>query len=116
LQSEEATDFQEPETIWKYGEDADVEDNKSVSTWDLIRWILQIARGMEYLTSKKVRPIKLVTPAIITESCPGPSWRFGRPQRPFGRLRNRQNRRFWNVQKTVRLQLRDKRTGKNKLK
>ncbi|EFX73293.1 hypothetical protein DAPPUDRAFT_325477 [Daphnia pulex] len=54
LQSEEAIDFQEPETIWKYGEDANVEDNKSVSTWDLIRWTLQIARGMEYLTSKKV--------------------------------------------------------------
>ncbi len=52
MQTDEGIDLQEPETIWKYGEDADVEDNKSVAKWDLIRWILQIARGMEYLSRK----------------------------------------------------------------
>jgi Ser/Thr protein kinase RdoA (MazF antagonist) len=29
-----------------------------LSTWDLVRWTLQIARGMEFLCSKKVCAIK----------------------------------------------------------
>ena len=46
--------IQEPETFWKYGEDPDATSHPTISTRDLISWSFQIARGMDYLTTKKV--------------------------------------------------------------
>ena len=47
-------DPQEPKSFWHYQQDLDAALNRSVSTRDLISWSFQIARGMDYLASKKV--------------------------------------------------------------
>jgi hypothetical protein len=47
-------DPQEPKSFWHYQQDPDATLIRSVSTRDLISWSFQIARGMDYLASKKV--------------------------------------------------------------
>ena len=47
-------DPQEPQSFWQYQQDPDATLIRSVSTRDLISWSFQIARGMDYLASKKV--------------------------------------------------------------
>ncbi|KAK4010925.1 hypothetical protein OUZ56_020047 [Daphnia magna] len=47
-------DPQEPKSFWHYQEDSDATLIRSVTTRDLISWSFQIARGMDYLASKKV--------------------------------------------------------------
>lgn len=47
-----------PEPFWKCGEDPDSTLNFTISTRDLISWAFQIARGMEYLASKRVLPLQ----------------------------------------------------------
>ncbi|KAK4010542.1 vascular endothelial growth factor receptor 1 [Daphnia magna] len=49
------SDTEAPEW-WNYGhqQERDTSQNKTISTRDLISWSFQIARGMEYLASKKV--------------------------------------------------------------
>ena len=40
--------------IWNYQADDEEENKNSISTRDLIYWSVQIARGMDYLVSRKV--------------------------------------------------------------
>ncbi|KAI9559290.1 hypothetical protein GHT06_016079 [Daphnia sinensis] len=42
------------ESFWQYQQDPDVTLNRPISTRDLISWSYQIARGMDYLASRKV--------------------------------------------------------------
>ncbi|EFX72926.1 hypothetical protein DAPPUDRAFT_58353 [Daphnia pulex] len=42
------------QSFWQYQQDPDVTLTRSISTRDLISWSYQIARGMDYLASKKV--------------------------------------------------------------
>lgn len=45
---------QEPESFWFYQQDPESNASRSLSTTDLISWSFQIARGMDYLASRKV--------------------------------------------------------------
>ncbi len=45
----------EPKSFWYYQQDPDAILNQTISTRDLVCWSFQIARGMDYLASKKVR-------------------------------------------------------------
>ena len=49
-----AHDTQEPALLWNYQPDAENAWSPTFSTQDLISWSFQIARGMDYLASKKV--------------------------------------------------------------
>lgn len=40
--------------IWNYQADDEEENKNAISTRDLLHWSIQIARGMNYLVSKKV--------------------------------------------------------------
>lgn len=42
------------DSFWHYQQDADVTTNQIISTRDLICWAFQVARGMDYLSLKKV--------------------------------------------------------------
>jgi hypothetical protein len=44
-------------SFWQYQQDPDVTLTRSISTHDLISWSYQVARGMDYLASKKVGSI-----------------------------------------------------------
>jgi serine/threonine protein kinase len=48
------SDPSESQSFWQYQQDPDVTLTRSISTRDLISWSYQIARGMDYLASKKV--------------------------------------------------------------
>ncbi|XP_046637865.1 vascular endothelial growth factor receptor 1-like isoform X1 [Daphnia pulicaria] len=51
----EPTDIQqEQQSYWQYQQDPDASLNRPISTRDLISWAYQIARGMDYLASRKV--------------------------------------------------------------
>jgi hypothetical protein len=50
----QSIDPPEPQSFWQYQQDPNVTLNRSISTRDLISWSYQIARGMDYLASKKV--------------------------------------------------------------
>lgn len=43
-----------PDSFWQYQQDPEQILNKSVTTRDLISWSFQVARGMDYLESRKV--------------------------------------------------------------
>ena len=43
-----------PEWSTNYRSDAEAMPNRSISTRDLVSWSFQVARGMDYLVSKKV--------------------------------------------------------------
>lgn len=45
----------EPECLWLLQGEPEAESNQNFSTRDLMSWSFQIARGMGYLASKKVR-------------------------------------------------------------
>jgi hypothetical protein len=49
-----SSDPSESQSFWQYQQDPDVTLTRSISTRDLISWSYQIARGMDYLASKKV--------------------------------------------------------------
>jgi hypothetical protein len=49
-----------PEQTYKYGEDSDETLNQMTKTTDLISWSLQIARGIDFLASKKVTILAIV--------------------------------------------------------
>jgi hypothetical protein len=51
--------LQEPESFWAYQQDPDTNTHAlTMCTADLISWAFQIARGMDYLTSRKVSLLK----------------------------------------------------------
>jgi hypothetical protein len=51
----EPTDIQQKQqSYWQYQQDPDASLNRPISTRDLISWAYQIARGMDYLASRKV--------------------------------------------------------------
>jgi hypothetical protein len=73
-----------------------------IKTSNLIWWSLQIARGMEFLASKKVVDAFLIFLKcerkcfLISDLFLGFARRFGGSQCPCSRLWNRQSGRFWN--------------------
>ena len=91
---------QQPDWSMKY--EAEVKDMEAnalnpVSTRDLICWSFQIARGMDFLASKKVKIIfkhEQIMDYVISSIISGSTWRFGSPQRPFSRRWSRQSGRF----------------------
>jgi hypothetical protein len=54
--------FQSPEWWHNNQQRPDGTLNKIISTRDLISWSFQVARGMDYLSSKKVRAPRRLTP------------------------------------------------------
>ncbi len=85
---------------------------KIIKTNDLISWSLQIARGMEFLTSKKVMDgicCLIQLNYLFLKSPPtGSARRFGGPQCPFSRGRNCQSGRFRIGQANEKLRLQEK--------
>jgi hypothetical protein len=48
--------MKEPESFWAYQQDPDANvHGLTMTTADLISWSFQIARGMDYLASRKVK-------------------------------------------------------------
>jgi hypothetical protein len=79
------------------GMQLDATFNRIIRTSDLISWSLQIARGMEFLGSKKVTHFNFkyeLYNLIELFYSAGSARRFSGPQCPFGRGRNCQSGRF----------------------
>ena len=106
------------QSYWQYQQDPDVNLNRPITTHDLISWAFQIARGMDYLASKKVYigVYMVKNSRVHLNLCIGPSRRFGRSECFAGRRWSCQSGRFWNGQKNVlRGQLRENGPGVFKL-
>lgn len=51
---------EEPQSFWQYQQDPDVTLNRSITTRDLISWSFQVARGMDYLATRKVNVLIVI--------------------------------------------------------
>ena len=82
----------------KNGMQSDEKSNQIIKTSDLISWSLQIARGMEFLASKKVMDgiccLIQLNYLFLKSPLTGSARRFSGPQCPFGRGRDCQSGRF----------------------
>ena len=107
----EISQFQE---LNNNGIQSDETSNRIIKTSDLISWSLQIARGMEFLASKKVMDgicccLIQLNNSLSPFSPKGSARRFSGPQCPFGRGRNCQSGRFWIGQTNEKLRIQKKR-------
>ncbi len=76
---------------------SDETSNRTITTSDLISWSLQIARGMEFLASKKVTHFYVKYQLQFNQTLlysTGSARRFSGPQCPFSRGWNCQSCRF----------------------
>ena len=101
LSFKKAVALPKPQQTGKFAKDSEaINLNQTIlKTSDLISWSFQIARGMEFLASKKVMDgicccLIQLNNSLSPFSPKGSARRFSGPQCPFSRGRNCQSGRF----------------------